>query len=92
MVFVTPMGIKLIHHHKVERMVFLHTTDKTLTKDFNQCPICHFEFVNFISTNSEKSWSDYQNFILLLSSGLTSELLNTPLQFYSNRAPPPAIS
>jgi len=86
------MVIKIVHHHEVERVVFLHTTDKTLTKDNEQCPICHFEFVNFISTNNEKPSCDFQKIMLLISSGQTSQLLNTPFQFFSNRAPPQAIA
>lgn len=90
-VFMTPTVVKLVHHHEFERVEFLPTTHKTLTKYNEQCPICHFEFVTFISENNEKSRCDAQNIQLLLSSGETQPLHNTPLQFFSNRAPPPAI-
>ena len=91
-VFMTPTVVKLVHHHEFERVEFLLSTHKTLAKYNEQCPICHFEFVTFISENNEKPRCDAQNIILLLSSGETRQLLNTPLRFYSNRAPPPAIA
>jgi hypothetical protein len=91
-VFLTPMVVKLIHHHEFEHLEFLKTTHNALTKENEQCLICHFEFVTFISETNEKPRCDTQNIILLLSSGETRQLLNTPLRFYSNRAPPPAIA
>jgi hypothetical protein len=91
-VFMTPTVVKLVHHHEFERGEFLQTTHKAFTKDNKQCPICNFEFVTFITENNEKSRCDAQNIPLLLSSGETRQLLNTPLRFYSNRAPPPAIA
>jgi hypothetical protein len=88
MVFIAPMAIKLIHHHETERVVFSHTTNKTLAKDKEQCPICHFEFVNFIPGNRENISTCFQDIAVLLNSGPISPLLNSPLQFFSNRAPP----
>jgi hypothetical protein len=87
-VFLSPMAIKLFHHHEIERIVLLQTTNKTIASLNEQCPICHFEFVNFISTKNEIIQTNYNKLVLLLCSGETRQLLNTPLQFYSNRAPP----
>ena len=92
LVFITPTVIKLIHHHEVEQFVLQNNTNKSLAKDHDQCPICHFEFVNFISSNSEKLSFDSQNIVIILSLGQTSQLINSPLQFFSNRAPPSAVA
>ena len=91
-VFLTPTVVKLVHHHEFERVEFLQTTHNSLTKQNEQCPICHFEFVNFISENNEKPKCDTHNILLLLNTGETRPLHNTPLQFFSNRAPPLAIA
>jgi hypothetical protein len=88
-VFITPLAIKLFHHHEIVRIALIQTTTKTLAKYNEQCPICHFEFVNFIPTNNESSHSYSHKLVLLLCSGETRQLINTPLQFFSNRAPPP---
>jgi hypothetical protein len=88
-VFISPLVIKLFHHHEIERIVLIQTTNKTLANHNEQCPICHFEFVNFISTKNETTQSYSNKYILLLSSGETRHLFNCPLQFFSNRAPPP---
>ena len=91
-VFISPLVIKLFHHHEIERIVLIQTTNKTLANHNEQCPICHFEFVNFISTKNEITQSYSNKFILLLSSGETRHLFNSPLQFFSNRAPPQTIA
>jgi hypothetical protein len=91
-VFLSPLVIKFFHHHEIERIVFTQTTNKTIANHYEQCPICHFEFVNFISTNNEITQSFSNKFILLISSGETRHLFNSPLQFFSNRAPPPTIA
>jgi len=92
MVFVTPMVIKLAHHHEANSINVVQTTQKTLVKDNEQCPICHFEFVNFISENNEKPDYVSQNIAILLTSGQTRKLLNAPNQYHSNRAPPQSIA
>ena len=91
LVFITPSVVKLIHHHEVELSVLQFNSNKSIAKDHDRCPICHFEFVNFISSNSEKQSFNFQNLVILLCLGQTSQLLNTPHQFFSNRAPPLAI-
>lgn len=90
-VFITPMVIKLIHHHEVEQVVLLYNANKTLVKGIGHCPICQFELVNIISNNNEKSYCYSQNILILLSSGQTSQFLNTPHLNFSNRAPPLAV-
>jgi len=91
-VFITPLAIKFFHHHEIVRIALIQTTNKTLAEYNEQCPICHFEFVNFIPTNNENTHSYSQSLVLLLSSGETRQLINTPLQFFSNRAPPRNIA
>lgn len=90
-VFITPMVIKLVHHHEVEQVVLLNNAQNTFVKGIDNCPICHFEFVNIISNNNEKSCCASQNILVLLSSGQTSQPLNIPHANFSNRAPPPAV-
>ena len=91
-VFITPMVIKLVHHHEAEQVLLLHNTQNTLVKGIDNCPICHFEFVNIISNDSEKPHCDSQNIVILLNSGQTSQFLNTPHRYFSNRAPPLAVA
>ena len=50
------------------------------------------ETVLNVSEMVEKPSCDFQKIMLLISSGQTSQLLNTPFQFFSNRAPPQAIA
>ena len=90
-VFITPMVIKLIHHHEAEQLVLLHNTRNTFVKGIDKCPICHFEFVNIIANNNEKTCCASQNILILLISGQTSQPLNVPHSDLSNRAPPIAI-
>ena len=92
LVFITPTVIKLIHHHEVEQFVLQFNSNKSVAKDHDQCPICHFEFVNFVSSDHDKLDFDIQNTMVLLCLGHTSPLSNTPLQFFSNRAPPSEIA
>ena len=92
MVFITPLVIKLVHHHEVEQVVFLHHTQNTLVRGIDKCPICHFEFVNLISNNNKKTCFVSQNILILLSTGQTSQPLNVPHSDLSNRAPPIAIA
>ena len=92
MVFITPMVIKLIHPHKTQQVVLFYNTHKTFVKGIERCLICQFEFVNIISNNSEKPFSDSQNILILLSSGQTSRFLNISHRNFSKRAPPPTLA
>ena len=63
LVFITPDSIKAIHHHKVELNAITKDNEHPLiSKVPKSCPICNFEFVNFIfKDTSSYSYFKFEN-------------------------------
>jgi hypothetical protein len=91
-VFITPNSIKAIHHHKSELIAFKKVNNiSEISKSTKSCPICNFEFVNFIFKDSSPDF-----YIKFENSFKKPELIIQEYKFsftaYLHRAPPLTFS
>ncbi len=88
MVFIAPFIIKGFHHHCKEYTTISNLpSNKIIAIKERPCPICQFEFVNFILENIEYA-SIYRTPVYLKNSDLFSQAFNFTFSSFSRRAPP----
>lgn len=92
LVFITPDSIKAIHHHKSELIAVKEVNDiSVFSKSSKSCPICNFEFVNFIFKDPSPDF-----YIKFENSVKKPELIIQEYKFsftaYLYRAPPKSFS
>jgi hypothetical protein len=83
-VLIVPVTIKDSHHHA---STFDNPIGNTLSKAKKICPICQFEFVNFIP-NKLTRISFFQPASPLKNSELVSSEFRLSFSSFSHRAPP----
>lgn len=89
LVFVFPYTIKDIHHHETHYLHILYqaTDGKLVSKAEKPCPICQFEFVNFIRKDSFK-YCIYQLANFLKDSEIVPQSYSIAFTSFLHRAPP----
>jgi hypothetical protein len=52
--FISPLSIKAAHHHLPPHSYAMpHTEGKSISAALNSCPVCNFEFVTFLSVETQ---------------------------------------
>jgi len=91
-VFLTPDIVKATHHHNVE-LQFIHQGQgpNFLSKASKSCPICNFEFVNFIFKGASPYYY-FQSISTIKKPEPVFQEYNFSFTAYLHRAPPLTFS
>ncbi|MDP4275448.1 MAG: hypothetical protein Q8907_14325 [Bacteroidota bacterium] len=89
LVFTTAYTVKIVHHHPEgkQNIAAAFQTGKTVFSTHHPCPICQFEFVNFLAKNLTQYF--YNNFyIRLVNFNQIRQYVQAEFSCFAHRAPP----
>jgi hypothetical protein len=89
LVFITPFAIKDMHHHETSSLDITYQADygTVLSKAEKPCPVCQFEFFNFISDDPITNWI-CRPVCLVKNCTSVQQVHTIPFSSYLLRAPP----